>query len=133
MRHHDFPNMALIAAVVERLRRAVGSVPERLDKVWADNCSPHRFKARDESRHVMRANNRQDAFEALSSELLEHVLPTMGSGARIIATDLVRTLATWDDAAQLFEQDLDVLRIAAAVGNPAAILMLPAKVALSNH
>jgi len=133
MRHHDIPNMALIEAVVERLRRVIGPVPQRLDKVWADTCNPHRFKARDESRHVMRANNRQDAFESLSSELLDPILPMLGSGARIIVTDLVRTLVVWDDAAQLFEQDLDVLRIAAAAGNPAAVLMLPAKVALSNH
>jgi hypothetical protein len=133
MRHHDIPNMALIEAVVERLRRVIGSVPERLDPVWAANCSPHRFEARNEARHVMRANNRLDTCEALSSELLEYIFPTMGSGARIMANDLVRALTAWDDAAQLFEQDLDVLRIAAAAGNPAAVLMLPAKVALSNH
>ena len=49
------------------------------------------------------------------------------------ARDAIAALVIWDDASVLLDQDPDVLRMAAAAGNHAAILILPAVIAMSNR
>jgi hypothetical protein len=53
--------------------------------------------------------------------------------ARGDTQDVVAALVAWDDASVFLDQDPDVLRMAAAAGNHAAVLMLPAVIAMSNR
>jgi len=53
--------------------------------------------------------------------------------AWVAARGALAALTAWDDASVLLDQDPDVLRMAAAAGNPAAVLLLPAVIAMSNR
>jgi len=48
------------------------------------------------------------------------------------AWSALSALTAWDDASVFLDQDPDVLRMAAAAGNPAAVLLLPAAIAMQG-
>jgi hypothetical protein len=53
--------------------------------------------------------------------------------ARGAARGAMAALVAWDDCAYLLESDVDALRIYAALGVPAAILLLPAVIAMKTE
>jgi hypothetical protein len=53
--------------------------------------------------------------------------------ARDAARGAIAALIAWDDCAYLLESDVDALRIYAALGVPAAILLLPAVIAMEKE
>ena len=58
-----------------------------------------------------------------------HAAPT---GACASVWGAVAALVAWDDASMFLDQDPDVLRMAAAAGNHAAVLLLPAAIAMQG-
>ena len=117
------PNAHLIDRILSELRYR----PAARAAAW----DAARAAAWDAARDAARAAARDAARDAAWDAARAAARAAARTAARAAARDAILALVAWDSVGELLEQGPEQVRVLAALGQPAAILVLPAVIALA--
>jgi len=130
MTYAHLPN----APHIDRVLAHVKNHPEKWDAALAAALAATWVAARgaalDAAGDAARDAARDDALAAAGGAAWDAARAADQYVPWVAARGVVAALVAWDDAPMFLDQDPDVLRMAAAAGNPAAVLLLPAVIAM---
>jgi hypothetical protein len=122
MTYAHLPN----APHIDRVLAHAKNHPEKWDDAYSAALPVARGAALHAARGAALHAARIDAWDAAWAAAWDAARGAAWDAARGAAAALV----AWDDASMFLDQDPAVLRMAAAAGNPTAILLLPAAIAM---
>ena len=137
----NLPNARHIDAILLHVRKHPGKWDAAWEAAWEAAREAAREAAWDAACGAMRAAAREAAWDAAKDTAWDAAWDaTRGAawdaarGAACVAVwDACVALIAWDDAGELMDADMDLMKFLVGVQDPRAVLLMPARIAMQEE
>ena len=124
----NLPNARHIDAILLHVRKH----PGKWDAAWEAAWEAAREAAWDAACGAMRAAAREAAWDAAKDTAWDAAWDATRGAACVAAWGACLALIAWDDAGELMDADMGLMKFLVEVQDPRAVLLIPARIAMQE-
>jgi len=125
----NLPNARHIDAILLHVRNH----PKKWAAAWTAARDAARVAAQDAVRDAARATARDAAWGAARATVRVAAQDAVRGAACVAVWDACVALIAWDDAGELMDADMDLMKFLVEVQDPRAMLLMPARIAMQEE
>jgi len=125
----NLPNARHIDAILLHVRNH----PKKWAAAWTAARDAARVAAQDAVRDAARATARDAAWGAARATVRVAAQDAVRGAACVAVWDACVALIAWDNAGELMDADMDLMKFLVEVQDPRAMLLMPARIAMQEE